>query len=216
MPAEQIFTRKPLRWIFAALFVIVATGLALYAIIRQSAPEHGFYANAAFTVVVFCALVLFAMPLVREPKSPDRVAKELEAKGLLQSNSYRAHRAFRVEQPDGRFEHFGPHYYIELQDGKVLHLNGDYLVFYEPETWLAQGRPRRFPCTEFTIRRHKWDESLIDIVCGGEVLEPEVNAPPFQEWEADQVPGDEEVIENKTYSELKAERMKSTGMEFPL
>src|SRR5215510_15826128 len=206
---EEQFTRKPRRWVYAALLVIVATGLGAFAMIRFKALDAG--------IAVVCFVLLFVATIfVREPKSPDRVAAQLEAKGLLQVNSYRARRAFRVEQPDGRFEHFGPHYYIELQDGKVLHLNGDYLVFYEPETWLAQGRPRRFPCTEFTIRRHKWDESLIDIVCGGEVLEPEVNAPPFQEWEADQVPGDEEVIENKTYSELKAERMKSTGMEFPL
>jgi len=205
---EEQFTRKPLRWIFAALFVIVATGLALYAIIRQSAPEHGFYANAAFTVVVFCALVLFAMPLVREPKSPDRVAKELEAKGLLQSNSYRARRAFRVEQPaDERLEHYGPHYFIELDDRRVLHLNGSYLTVYEPQTWMAPEQTRRFPCTEFTTRRHKLEQCVVDIVCRGQVLEPEANAPAFQESEADQIPDDEEIIRSKTYEQLKSERM---------
>ena len=40
------------------------------------------------------------------------------------------------------------------------------------------NRPRAFPCSEFTLRRHKTESYVAEIRCRGSVLEPEVMAPP--------------------------------------
>lgn len=43
----------------------------------------------------------------------------------------------------------------------------------------TRDRPRRFPCDDFTVRRHKTEGYVIDIACRGAAMEPEVLAPAF-------------------------------------
>lgn len=135
-------------------------------------------------------------------KTTEEHVRELEQLVYLESVSFRARRAFGVEE----FEDEGLHYFLELEDGRVLFLSGQYLYDYEPisdDPELNQARP--FPCTEFTVRRHKKDGYVVDLVCGGTVLEPELVAPPFgaEVWRAKGVPEDGEVLTGISYEQLK-------------
>lgn len=74
------------------------------------------------------------------------------------SEAYRVKRAFQVEE----FEDEGSHYYIELDDRRVLFLSGQYLYDYDSE-----DPPRAFPCTEFVVRRHRTKGYVVDISLSG-------------------------------------------------
>ncbi len=129
---------------------------------------------------------------------------DLDARGLLQRQSFRALHAFAVEE----FEDEGPHYYIELADGKVLYLNGQYLYDFEPISDDPEvNQPRLFPCSEFEVLRHKDAGYVIDIVRSGKVIEPELTARPYNkaEWKRG-VPEDGEIITDRTYEGIKRER----------
>jgi hypothetical protein len=132
--------------------------------------------------------------------------QELTSANLLETESFAATRAFRVEE----YEDEGLHYYIELSDGRVLFLSGQYLYDFEPITDDPElNQERRFPCTEFTILRHKSERYVLDIRCAGQVLEPEVTAPPFGEdvWQNAAVPRDGAVLVDLPYEALKAARL---------
>jgi hypothetical protein len=112
-----------------------------------------------------------------ERKTADERIRALDEAGQLESVSFRATRAFGVEESEDE----GLHYFLELADGRVLFLSGQYLYDYEPISDDAdEHQPRSFPCAEFTVRRHKAERYVLDILRGGAVLEPEVIAPPFQ------------------------------------
>jgi hypothetical protein len=108
------------------------------------------------------------------------------------------------------FDDEGCQYFIELKNGSVLFLCGQYLYDYEP---MGDGRklkqPRRFPCTEFTILRDKRDGLIVDVICGGAVLEPEGEAPPFTtaDFDPDLAPGDGDIISDRGYEQIKQEWM---------
>ena len=109
-------------------------------------------------------------------KSHEEHIRELEGLGLVESSAFHATRAFAV----GEYEDEGLHYFIELADGAVLFLSGQYLYDFAPITDDAElNQARSFPCSEFTVRRHRKEGYVVDIICGGTVLEPEVEAPPF-------------------------------------
>lgn len=142
---------------------------------------------------------------IEKPKEVD-IARELEEKGLLESKAYCARRAFQVQE----FEDEGSHYFIEVQDSSVLFLSGQYLYDYEPVTRHPRlTQPRRFPCTEFTVRRHSSEGYVVDIQCSGTVLEPEVTAPAFEmdDYSSDVFPGDGRIIKEKPYDLLRRERL---------
>ena len=89
-----------------------------------------------------------------------------------------------------------------------------YLYDYEPISDDPElNQPRSFPCTEFTVRRHKKDGYVVDIVGGGTVLEPEVMAPAFgnKVWRAKRIPEDGQVITSASYDDLKREHTGATG-----
>lgn len=98
--------------------------------------------------------------------------EELESRGLVEETHYRAKRAFGIED----YNDEGPHYVVELEDGRVLYLVGQYLYEYEPITDDSEpdlNEPRKFPCTEFVLFRHKQKGHVLDLKCGGQVLELE-------------------------------------------
>jgi hypothetical protein len=136
--------------------------------------------------------------------TPAEALADLERRGLLVDTRFEATRAFGVESYDDE----GPHYFLELADGSgVLSLVGDYLYDYEPiddEPELNQSR--RFPCTVFTVRRHRVDAYVVDVICDGAVIEPEVMAPgrAVKAWFRDDfVPEDGEVLTGTSFAELK-------------
>jgi len=189
------------RLAYAARLGIAALGafVALIALVNLVGPHLegpwavplGVGLAIALPALCFLAYRLFgsrpAMP--RPPRTP----------GPLASTAYRARRAFRVAE----FEDEGPAYFVELEDGSVLFLVGQYLEEHEPK---GEARPRRFPCSEFTVHRDPDEGYVVEVTCGGSVLEPEVVAPPFGADERDEVPGDGEVLRER-YDALKTERL---------
>lgn len=195
----------------AALFVVAGlSGLvvALDAInVLASVPV---WVVGGFLSLCLLGLVVTAVWLFG-PSQPgaagidaEEAIRELDARGLLDLREFRATRAFGVDE----FEDEGLHYYLELDDKRVLFLSGQYLYDHEPDPKL--DRPRSFPCTEFAIRRHKREGYFVSIECRGRVLEPEVIAPPFRtmDWE-DEIPRDGDLIEDTPYERLKEARLAS-------
>lgn len=132
--------------------------------------------------------------------------EQMEAKGLIEAAVFRARRAFQVEE----MEDEGLHYFLELDDGGVLFLSGQYLYDYEPiDDDEEVNQSRQFPCTEFVVKRHKADRHVVEIVPGGTPFAPEVLAPPFSEKDflADAVPADGEIIRDVPYEQIKRERL---------
>ncbi len=158
--------------------------------------------DIAIAVLVVTAIASGSLLLMGKRRPPPMTLREMEEKGLLVSTDYRAVRAFAVEE----FEDEGPHYFLELDDSAVLYLNGQYLYDYEPiDDDPEANQPRRFPCTEFTVRRHREGGYVVDLVCRGRVLEPEVVAPHFSparlRWS--ELPGDGQVFRDRPYDDLK-------------
>lgn len=159
--------------------------------------------GTTFLSLCFAALHLFN-PIGLRPLD---TIQTLEERGLLESTDYRATRAFQVEE----WEDEGVHYFIELEDDSVLYLNGQYLYEYEPiEDDPELNQSRSFPCTEFTVQRHKVEGYVLDLLCRGEVIEPEITAPSFsrEDYRWGIVPEDGEILRERGYDEIKRERMK--------
>jgi hypothetical protein len=162
---------------------------------------------AIFTYISVLVITLAAMlnyPRMQREALVSEYADELASKNLLVCTSYQVDRAFRVA---AREEGEGPHYFLELENGAgVLHLCGAYLYDYEP----INGAQRHFPCTSFTIRRHAEVGMVVDILCGGLVIEPEVDAPPFTDEETHKVPEDGQILRPKSFDHLRRERKPSS------
>jgi hypothetical protein len=203
-----------LRLVGAGLFIFISLGLSVFFISRFFPDALPVWIVVPLLVVGFFVFVFLAMLLFRG-KGPRRISAEayaarirkLEEDGLLVLQSFRALRAFQVEE----FEDEGSHYYVELEDGAVLFLTGQYLYDYEPRSGrLSETTLRTFPCREFTLRRHKENGFAVDILCQGNAIEPEALAPWFDEedYRKQLIPEDGAVLRQKTYDQIKSERLK--------
>jgi len=145
------------------------------------------------------ALVLFnwrsRASLAKESQAIHERFKQLEASGVLQWTAFHATRAFGVEE----FEDEGSHYFVELTDGRVLFLSGQYLYDYDPPV---------FPCTEFSVRRNTIEGYGVDLTCGGAPIALDGMAPAFGEdvWDRRDF-SDGQIISNVSYDELKRQQM---------
>jgi hypothetical protein len=93
----------------------------------------------------------------------------------------------------------------------VLYLNGQYLYDYEEITddpELEQSRTSS--CSRFAVRRHKSAGYVVDLVCGGDVLNLECVAPPFDQSDEKQglIPEDGQVFRDRSCDPLKRQRLK--------
>ena len=200
------------RLVLAACFILGAlTGFVSFVGSRYPDDHWPWWAGPGIAVVLIAsiaiALVVFNRRGFRPSlpgKSQEEEIAELREKDLLLTESFSARRAFGVEE----FEDEGLHYFVELSDGRTLYLTGQNLYDYEPIDEPDINQPRRFPCTEFTVLRHKEAGYILDILCSGAVLEPEVVAPPFSKQDCRQgLPEDGDVIADRTYDEIKAQRL---------
>lgn len=160
--------------------------------------------------VVFFVVIAAVFNLARGKPSPGPDVAALDAQGLVTSAEYRALRAFAVEE----FEDEGGHYFVELADGGVLYLNGQYLDDHDMEAAARENRPcLGFPNRDFTVLRHRTEGQVLDIVCRGESFKPELILPPFkEEWfNSGQAPADGELIRDRSYDALKAECLAAAG-----
>lgn len=200
----------------AGLFVF--TGLlgavGLLGALRVSTTAPPLLVASGLVVVMIgliaAAMVLFSPgKLLGDAQPAEERAQELEAQGVLSAQHFSVTRAFEVEE----FEDEGLHYYLELADGRVLFMTGQYLYDYAPidpvEEDHDEPEPRRFPCADFVVRRHRGEGYVVDIQCTGRTLEPELTAPPFGEdvWRQGAIPEDGTIIMNATYDELKRLRI---------
>jgi hypothetical protein len=180
----------------------LAGALAAFLLFRHA----GFVVQAVVFLLYLSAVLVVIAILLNSPRSPRRakvneLAKQLESQNLLHSATFHADRAFRVAE----FAAEGPHYFLELEHGGILHLCGSYLCDYEP----LDGAPRHFPCTEFTVRRHSQAGYVVDLICGGLVIEPEVEAPPYtaRDFQRRRVPKDGDILRDIEFVELREQRM---------
>jgi 8-oxo-dGTP pyrophosphatase MutT (NUDIX family) len=178
------------------LGAIAALGILRNAGLGKIAVVTFVYLSA---LMVTIAILLDYPRLPRQAKTND-VADELERRNLLVPTFFCVERAFRVEELHGE----GPHYFLELEAGGILHLSGPYLYRYEP----SDGSVRHFPCTQFIVRRHAQLGHAVDILCEGVVIEPEVEAPPYTPRDFAQrlVPADGEILRNLTFDQLREQR----------
>lgn len=178
------------RVILAGLFIFVALTMVVGWLAGDGddlSPWGGVVIVVAFAAVIFVAMFLFN-PRGSRPSlfglNKGESLEALERDGILVRESYSATRAFEVAE----YEDEGLHYFLELTNGDVLYLTGQSLYRFEPndgdEDDMQPPQPRRFPCTEFEVLRHRTEGYLADIICHGDVLEPEVVLPhdQFPDW----------------------------------
>jgi hypothetical protein len=160
----------------------------------------------------FIVMGLLCAFLTRSMAPPTRgenlTIAELEKQGLLTHERHEATRAFEVEE----FEDEGCQYFVGLKNNSVLFLCGQYLYDYVPaDDGRGFKRERKFPCTEFTLHRDKRDGLIVDVACGGTVLEPEGEAPHFSaaDFESGRAPEDGQIISDRSYDQIRRELMKT-------
>jgi hypothetical protein len=102
------------------------------------------------------------------------------AEGLARVTRFQARDAIAIEEAEDE----GLGYYLQLTDGRVLYLGGQYL--YD----LAEAR--RFPAAEFEIAVAASSGALLSLTPTGAYLAPSSTRPPFTaaEWDAGLVPED--------------------------
>ncbi len=198
-----------MRLILAVLFVFAGITLAAGLFSNVIDKDHvlpflGLGMSVLFVVLVIIAFVMFNPSGVKieDFKSNEEQIQDLEDKGLLISTDFNAIRAFKVEEGEDE----GPYYFIELADGSVLYLNGQYLYDYEHiEDDEEDNQPQIFPCTHFTIRRHRDEGYVVDIICRGSLIELESLEPDCQreEYRWGKIPEDGGIITNESFDELK-------------
>lgn len=204
-----------MRALLAAIFVF-AVVLTEVEIVSKRYPNDTWPWWAGPTIIasmftaIIASLFLFNKSGLRpniSRKSLEEQLAELQEKGLLLNELFKARRAFQVEE----YEDEGSHYFIELMDGAVLFVTGQYLYEYQEITDDPElNQDRRFPCSEFRLQRHKETGSVLNILCAGRVLAIECVAPPFDKsaFKRGLVPEDGKVLRNRSYEDLKWELMK--------
>ena len=205
-----------LRLVLAGLFVFAAM-LGTVAVLGSYSPDGDVPAwSAAVVTVVAVAAAAFALVFFnskgRRPfdasLSVEQRIRDLDSAGLIIRQAFTARRCFAVEESEDE----GLHYYLELDDRRVLFLSGQYLYDYQEITDDPElNQPATFPCERFEILRHKTEAYVVSMECRGDVLVPECVTPPFSKQEFRKgIPDDGDIITDKTYDQIKAERLGRT------
>jgi hypothetical protein len=212
-------SRDRLRLVLAGLFVW-ACSLPAFVLGGPFPPEGdgrwlGIPTGLAMPLLTICLAViaLFVFnPRGTRSRTPERTCdchdparyrEFLEATGGIVATDHRAVRAFEVPDARGR----GSYYYVELTDGSVV-VASRRQVDEPGDDDPGLHDSRRFPCTEFTLRRHRDEGGIVEVVCRGEALVPEAVLGPFtrEEYRYGLEPEGGAVITDRSYDELKAER----------
>jgi hypothetical protein len=154
-----------LRVILAVVFIFAAT------IWSSDLIPEGLMPWAMIVVIplaVFLAFVLFDRGFLRRLLISDEkyIEKQLE-KGRAARETHNVTRALSFEDlRTGRMVHF-----LELGDGSVMVLYGQYLYEYEPiDDDPEVNQPRLFPTSEFTVVRPRNGDELLDLKVGSNVI----------------------------------------------
>ncbi len=143
---------------FVALFLCVTMLAVVYAVCRETCPEMG----ETVLVLGFCG-TLFSLGCLAWRGAQrsgiqawERELERLRQQNLLRSEMYYVTRAFKLAEQETE----GPCYFLELKDGRVLCLCGQYLYAEEGE--------EMFPSSEVTVLRHAEQGIVLDLICGGQ------------------------------------------------
>jgi hypothetical protein len=211
-----------MRLVLATLSFFLCLAALFGAYLWLAPPDAPGWLTTAVGAVSVVVSLIITNRLVNAPGtdfwSIKRVAQPVEKvdeeTSLIAETTYRALRCFVVEESGEE----GPHYFIELEDRSVLHLNGRYLLSYEPHKLLGLfNSPRKFPCTEFVVRRDRYEGGVVGVQCRGAAMEPELTLPAFAEREGDAVAllKDGDVVRHRSYDELKRRLGPSAAPERP-
>ncbi len=176
--------RKDTKFVLVALFFVGWAILAILALpeLRDALPEPlvllliGLLILVLFFALSFLVMYLFNISPTRPlfgtqtfPSWEEQIA-EMEQRGLLATVDFRATRALMVGSGEDEYLH----YLLELDNGNILHLTGEYLFEYEQVDDAEDGAEDflagRFPCTIFTVRQHRDEGYVLDIICRGAPL----------------------------------------------
>ena len=199
-----------IRLILAGLTAFIATLIGLV-VIGAFSPDGKLSGIVSWIVFVGWISYAFlrALHLFNQPKlrpfgnlSFDQYIKDLEEAGLLEDTEYRAVRCFQVAEYGAE----GSHYFVQLVDGGVLFLSGQYLYDYEPDEYEPEKK-RLFPCEVFTLRRYKKTAAIMNLQCNGLPMEPEIIVPPiiYHKIERRRFLANGQIIYDTQYQELKEE-----------
>ena len=189
--------------------LMIGLAFAVGAIVAFRDFHHSGIAVIAIVIFTYLSLLIVTFAIMldypRLPLKPraNKAVDKLEKQTPFLHTSFSADRAFRVAECNEE----GPHYFLELENGGILHLSSNYLYDYEP----GNGHPRLFPCTRFTVRRHAELGHLVDILCSGLIIEPEFEAPPYTAWDFahGMVPCDGQILSNLTFDQLRRQFSRS-------
>ena len=183
--------------------------LMFFFIMCFNVDKWPFYGKICFIiglVAIFFIVLFFITNLLQTSKknAPVKNVYELEREGLLQHEYFCALRAFKIED----VEDFGPQFFIELEDKRVLYLNGQYLDDYDPYVPLGEtpATERKFPCSGFEILRHHVSKEALKINCHGTLLARDSIKLEWDDWGSGYEDGD--IITDRTYDEIKVEKVK--------
>jgi len=197
---------------FAGLFILI--GLLFTAAVSYAIWPHAgwgwrttmvllpvFYGLTATAIVLFHVKGRAAQGDI--PMHPADRALSLDNAGQLVTKNFEARRALLIEEVD----YEGSQYFIEMKNGRVLYLRGQYLYDYEPSD---EDQPLKFPTAFFTVRRHKEKGYVVDILRHGDLIPVEVVVPPAgKRLKREFAMEDGTIISHMSFDEIKADIVQS-------
>ena len=189
-----------LRLIYAGLFILAGVMSEMF-VMQRMCPEINPFEGRIFlpTVAVLVAAAYFlfnerSLWVNRDGKLTYR------RRDNLVSEKYQARRALELRDSDN-----GDGWYlVELDSGKVLCL-WDNLPTGPLGCDTANPRIRRFPCTEFTIRRHRVEGYTAEVICAGQLIKPLTVSLPdhYGDWLYAYLPRDGDFVADGNFDEFK-------------
>lgn len=200
-----------LRVVLAGLTMLVLVACAVNLAVTYLPPHAPGWMMVPAVVLAMAGAGYLAMFFNRPGFRPNILRRShqerlvsLERRGYLERTAFQATRAFEVSSGSGEQLHF----YLELEDGRVLFLSGQYLFDYSEiaeETEPEHNQPRTFPTTQFVTLRHRQNGVLMDLLPAGTLLPIDAVAPPFGRNR--KLPRDGDVIADRSYDAVLQERM---------
>lgn len=183
----RIFERNPLIIAVIATFIfmfLICVLLAVASIFPKS-NEYNliFYISTIACLILSVYLAYKIYPRKRKPKLEEVLDDTVEILDVEASD------AIKIEE----FEDEGIGYYLNIGDGKVLFIQGQYL--YDDNEY--ENTDPKIPSTRMTIHRGAVSKIVLDIRFVGEYLPPSHTNSPFttEDYENNRVPEDGAILE---------------------
>jgi hypothetical protein len=176
----------PVEGAFVLGMFILLPLIAVFSLLCWYVPSLNRLERSPWAVPFFLAPSLYfgARAYLKEKRYRIQQDRDLDSR-IADVTTYHVKQAIKVEE----CEDLGIGFYLDLGEGKVLYLQGQYLYKYSDD--------KRFPCTRFTISRTTHSRKFLDIRCEGEYIAPVCVNPPFtkKDGRAGLVPKDGQILE---------------------